>query len=302
MSRTSATFGGITYANGKIPKSLLGKVDGRHGTSRTKDAYLRKDAAAALNRCRAEGEAVGLAPLYLRGWYRSLDEQIDVLLRGSTLTPNGRDTRRYGGRTYYLTGAAIATPGYSNHGLALAIDADDFGTVGDWTNPHQLAWTPYLEKHGFTATEGRSIGEPWHRVYEPTKDRSKDTTTPPAQTKDWFDMATKKDLEDAVLAALNSPKGRDAIARGAWTTDGVIPAPADTNTKKNPYWTGAGLLKSARSNTLTLTAKVEAQAAVMDALAKSAGLDPADVRKTVATAVDKALAGLSITLTTDGDA
>lgn len=195
MSRTSATYAGVTYVNGKVPARLLARVHGQHGTSRELEAYLRTDAAAALNRCMVDGEAAGLDPLHLRGWYRSLEEQVDVLLAGSTTTPNGRDFRVYNGRRYYLTGGAIATPGWSNHGLGLAIDADDFGAVGQWNVPHQLAWTPYLEKHGFTDDEGRSIGEPWHRVYDPTTDRGKNTPTT-----DWLAMATEKDLRDIVGA------------------------------------------------------------------------------------------------------
>jgi hypothetical protein len=64
---------------------------------------------------------------------------------------------------------------------------------------------------------------------------------------DWFDMATKKDLEAAVLDVLKSADGRKAIANAAWNTDGVISAPSDTDTKSNPYWTGRGWLGSIRT-------------------------------------------------------
>lgn len=32
-SRTSASFGGVHYLNGRMPASMLGKLDGKHGSS-----------------------------------------------------------------------------------------------------------------------------------------------------------------------------------------------------------------------------------------------------------------------------
>jgi hypothetical protein len=117
--------------------------------------------------------------------------------------------------------------------------------------------------------------------------------------KDWFDMATKADLKAAVLEVINSGDGRKALTRAVWETDGVIKAPADTDVKNNPEWAASGLLRSARATARRAEAAAKANGAALDALAKSAGLDPADVRKTIADAVDKALVGLSITLTNE---
>lgn len=77
----------------------------------------------------------------------------------------------------------------------------------------------------------------------------------PTPKKDWFDMATKKDLEDVIAAYVASSEGRKAICRAVWNTDGVITAPTDTDTKKNPYWSASGLMKSVRSNVVSLLRK-----------------------------------------------
>ncbi|MFE5309689.1 peptidoglycan-binding protein [Isoptericola sp. NPDC056605] len=72
------------------------------------------------------------------------------------------------------------------------------------------------------------------------------------ETKDWFDMATKKELEDVIDAYVKSPAGRKAIAEAVWNTDGVLAAPADTDVKKNPHWGAASFLSAIRSQIVAL--------------------------------------------------
>ena len=163
MSRTSASFSGVAYANGKIPSSLLGKLDGKHGSSMTLNAYLRKDAAASFNRARAEIKKAHGETLSVRGWYRTYAEQVKFYTRPHS--------------------AAVAVPGYSNHGLGLAIDVSNFGGVGQFNNARRKKMISILKKHGWTEDEGRRVNEPWHLVYSPAKDKGKGSAAKPAGAK-----------------------------------------------------------------------------------------------------------------------
>lgn len=70
-------------------------------------------------------------------------------------------------------------------------------------------------------------------------------------TKDWFDMATKADLKDAIDEWARSSEGRKALANAIWNTDGVIKAPDGEAAKDNPYWSGRGWLGSIRTQAMT---------------------------------------------------
>jgi hypothetical protein len=244
---TTMTYDGRTYPNGRVPAAILDELEpiGRHGTSGTAHAFLRADAAEAWNRAAADvKERTGL-DLTVRGWNRTLAEQKTFFHRAYTpQRTGGTDARTYGGVRYVRRrgAAAAAIPGRSNHGWGLAVDVNDFGAAGDWTNARRRQAFPILAAHGWTDNEGRQahVDEPWHLVYDPDKDSHRG--------KDWLDMATKKDVQDAVLAALETPAGRKAVCEAVWTTDGVLAAPADApNIKKNPYWTARGWLGSLRS-------------------------------------------------------
>jgi peptidoglycan hydrolase-like protein with peptidoglycan-binding domain len=175
----SKTFAGVTYANGKIPANLLAKLDGKHGSRENTNAYLRRDAADSFNRVRAEIKQRYGDDFTVRGWWRDYATQVRMLLERSTTSYIPGALRRwYGGRWRYLRGAAVATPGYSNHGWGLAIDVNDFGGVGNFSHPRRVKYIAILKKHGWTETEGRRISEPWHLVYEPSSDRGKSATTP----------------------------------------------------------------------------------------------------------------------------
>ncbi|MBE7701280.1 hypothetical protein H9623_13345 [Oerskovia sp. Sa1BUA8] len=156
-----------TYANGSVPESALAPLDGQP------DAFLRADAAAAWNRARAEVKRLTGITLRVRGWNRTRAEQIVFYLQRHRLARKGERVCCYWqGRPYVFTGTAhAAPPGTSNHGWGLAIDVDDYGTVGDFDYPRRAETFPILAEHGWTDTEGRgSIREPWHLVYDPTRD------------------------------------------------------------------------------------------------------------------------------------
>lgn len=186
-----ATFAGKTYTNGHVPRSLLAPLDGQNFGH----AELRIDAAGSWNRARAEVlEETGLV-LTVRGWNRTLAEQVTFYLQRHRKARAGeRVCCKWNGVPYFFTGTAhAAPPGTSNHGWALAVDIDDFGGVGQWNNPRYLAAWPILARHGWTETEGRgSIQEPWHKVYDPTKDQHRNDN--PVQ-EDEMSAKAEKDIE-----------------------------------------------------------------------------------------------------------
>lgn len=188
-----ATFAGKTYTNGNVPNSLLAPLDGENYG----EAELRRDAAAAWNRARAEVKAKTGIVLTVRGWNRSIAEQERFFFeryKPGVYSPFG-DYRTYKGVTYgRVSGAPAAIPGTSNHGWGLAVDIDDFGAYGTSGNARSRLATPILEKHGWTDDEGSSIGEPWHRVYKPERDQRR--TTPTTIPED--DMPSAEEIAKAV--------------------------------------------------------------------------------------------------------
>ncbi len=176
------SYAGVAYSNGNTPAALLGELNpkGKHGTAGRSRAYLRKDAAAAWNRAVAEVKAKTGLDLTVRGWNRSYAEQRAFFLQRYRAGAYSRygDYRRWNGRQYGRTnGAAAAVPGYSNHGWGLAVDVNNFGGVGQFSNARRVKALPILKKHGFTETEGRRVSEPWHLVYDPKVDKGKGSSS-----------------------------------------------------------------------------------------------------------------------------
>lgn len=80
------------------------------------------------------------------------------------------DVRRYKGVRYVrVKGAAAAVPGTSNHGLGLAADFAS-GINASFTSAAHLWMVANAGPYGWSNTEGRSIGEPWHWVYSAKAD------------------------------------------------------------------------------------------------------------------------------------
>ncbi|KRC37536.1 M15 family metallopeptidase [Oerskovia sp. Root22] len=187
----------ITYPNGSVPPELLAPLDGQP------EAQLRLDAALSWNRARAAVIGRTGITLFVRGWNRTLAEQETFFFERyepqTTGTGPYNDVRWYKNVRYVrVRGAAAAIPGTSNHGWGIAVDVDDYGLIGQFDYPRRTATFPILAEHGWTDTEGRgSIQEPWHLVYDPTRDQH---VGEPAPTKGPFMALTDSEqariLED----------------------------------------------------------------------------------------------------------
>jgi hypothetical protein len=187
------TFGGGKYLNGQCPPALLAELtpSGKHGTSGTSKAYLRADGAASWNRAIADVERRTGLVLTVRGWNRSLAEQERFFFERYEVRWTGagpfNDVRWYKLKRYVrVRGASAAIPGRSNHGWALAVDVNDFGGVGEFDNARRRLAFPILAEHGWTDTEGRQehVNEPWHLVYDPTKDKNRGQAAPTTEEDD----------------------------------------------------------------------------------------------------------------------
>lgn len=90
--------------------------------------------------------------------------QVETFLRRYSRTRiAGRPTKTWNGVTYWLRPgqAAAATPGTSNHGWACAVDVTG---LGGFAGLRYRQFSAVASRYGWTNTEGRRIGEPWHWV------------------------------------------------------------------------------------------------------------------------------------------
>ncbi|WP_159795624.1 M15 family metallopeptidase [Puerhibacterium puerhi] len=304
---------------------------GKHGNSGDQRAFLRKDAAESWNRAIADVERRTGIKLRVRGWNRTYDEQVEFFLaRHRVAKASETACCVWQGRRYHFTGTAhAAPPGISNHGWALAVDVIDFGGVGDFDNPRRKKAFPILAEHGWTETEGRGrIQEPWHLVYDPTKDKHKgekpeeDDMTPAqdAALKEILDF--KRAAEKVLLNGNKVPRtGKDGVP---WTANlmaaiarldstlvkGVTPdwpaklmaaiARLDSTLVKGvtPDWPAK--LMASQAKTERDAAKINGLEAAVAALAQSKGLDGEAIKKAVLDKIDEALDGLTVTLTNAG--
>lgn len=153
----------MAYANGRIPDAALSAIPG--------GGRLLTAVAARWLAIRAE-------VLRLYGWtptptgpldsYRPYSgnyyAQLETFQRRYTRTRMpSRPTKVWNGVTYWLLPgqATAAVPGTSNHGWACAVDVTGLGGF-DSTRYRQFA--AVAGRYGWTNTEGRRIGEPWHWV------------------------------------------------------------------------------------------------------------------------------------------
>lgn len=126
--------------NGEIPEDVL------CGVGFTRGVQLRCDAAAALEK---------LNEAYRADFGRDLDVVSSYRSFGAQVT-----TKRARG---YLA----AQPGTSNHGLGLAVDFGDFGSVGDFSSPRYRWMKANAERFGWHHPRimepgGGGPQEPWH--------------------------------------------------------------------------------------------------------------------------------------------
>jgi LAS superfamily LD-carboxypeptidase LdcB len=108
---------GVT--NGKLPRKLLTKIN--------PSGKLYWRAAQSWEQLRQLASNEGLVLVHV-GDYRPYNQQLSLFKSRMKPYPNAKvakqTTRQFNGKTWYLhTGAPVATPGTSNHGWGLAIDA-----------------------------------------------------------------------------------------------------------------------------------------------------------------------------------
>jgi hypothetical protein len=197
----------MALANGALSGALLVGAAGKSGAS------LRWGTAVRWNGIRNEVFA-------LHGWYpevtsagdgyRTLARQRDLFLRNYTQTVTGIGMRLWDSNGDGLKEAwwrktantpSAATPGTSNHGLGTTVDVASIGSINQFNHPRYLQFAPVAQRWGFSNTEGRSIGEPWHWSDIKNPDDAGGTTVPPAPTQEVEDVALTQAEINAVGAA-----------------------------------------------------------------------------------------------------
>lgn len=152
----------MAHPNGQIPLSELTKLSvGGHllAISATAFEELRRRAALA-------GHIVTITSI--ADAYRTIAQQTTVFLaryrvQATGIGPYG-DVRHWAGVRYVRhVGAAAAVPGTSNHGRAVTVDIRNLTSFTSDLYLWMLANAPAL---GWSNTEGRSVGEPWHWVHD----------------------------------------------------------------------------------------------------------------------------------------
>ena len=157
----------VGTTNGKLPRKVLTKI----GPS----GKMYWQAANSWERLRTLASEEGLTLCHV-GDYRPYEQQLSLFESRMKPYPNAKvakqTTREFNGKTYYLhTGAPVATPGTSNHGWGLAIDAAlnvDGKVVTITTKPPQCKRSGLAFLLKVAPTLGWSWelqSEPWHIRY-----------------------------------------------------------------------------------------------------------------------------------------
>jgi hypothetical protein len=186
------------HAPGKLPDSILAKVDGGKLHWRAANAWKAMKAAA-------KADGVELKPTSAGDLYRSYDSQRSGFLQRHTTTPvPGAKQRQFEGKTWYLKRgmAPLAVPGTSQHNSGLAVDVHTAsGPRLDWmvANCAKFGWSWEVVPE-----------EPWHIRYV-------EGDNPPEAVKAW--MAANPS-EVASAGAVAAPSAAKAPAPTA------APAPA----------------------------------------------------------------------------
>lgn len=174
----------IGARNGELPDELLEPVPG-WGTGQRLVAPAARSWRGMVAAARADG-----IPLTCTGTYRPLAEQVALFLaRYVPASIPGRPSKTWRGTTYWLLPgkASAATPGSSNHGLGLAVDAAvelDGDPEPESIDARTLAW---LRAHAPAFGWSWELqSEPWHLRYvagdtlPPALAAAHDTPPPPA--------------------------------------------------------------------------------------------------------------------------
>jgi len=145
----------------------------------TPEWRLRADAAASLERV---SEIWG-AGFNLNSAFRPYDVQREIFLARYVPRAKGQgggefcDVKTWDGVQYVRTSplGSAAVPGTSNHGSGRAIDVGGFDGFSD---PRRLQWLDLARDFGWNDAEGCAVGEWWHMVYDPAKDKGSSTWSP----------------------------------------------------------------------------------------------------------------------------
>jgi len=193
----------VTPTNGAISDTLL--VPAAHAAAAGR---LRSGTASRwATICAQVAARYGWTPAIIAGGaYRPLADQVAIFTARYSPAPTGAgpfgDVRAWAGTRYVRTsGAPAAVPGTSNHGWGTAVDVDGLAAFDTPTYAQLAAVAVPL---GFTNTEGRAIGEPWHWVDQLDPDNP---PTPPEDTMSWNQEMPNGD---------HNPDGSDVV-EPAWT-------------------------------------------------------------------------------------
>lgn len=179
-------------SNGALTSSDLSSLPTNRGEQ------LEKNAAASWGRLHAAMKSKYGWAMGLTDSYRSLADQRTVFLsrykpQASGSGPFG-DVRKYNGVRYVrVSGAPAAIPGNSNHGNGRAVDISG---VGGFNTTKYRQLNELAAHHGWSNTEGRSIGEYWHWVYTYANDKARNGSSTPSAPK--VTVAQIKELQRAV--------------------------------------------------------------------------------------------------------
>lgn len=160
--------------NGRLAVSTLAALPASW-SNKNKVERLRGDAAASLARAMLRAVAQSGSNFSVWSAYRDHSEQVAMLkkhYRRVSRSRYKRTDRSYDGSTWAkrIGHPAVASPGYSNHGLGTAVDIHP-GKIQKWMKRQG-------PRYGWTWTEGRKLGEGWHFVYDSSLDGFKHEGVP----------------------------------------------------------------------------------------------------------------------------
>ena len=295
----------MAHRNGEIPTSAL--------TPLSVGGHLLSAPAAAFEEWRRQAAAGGrvLTITSTADAYRVLAVQERVFLQRYIPQATGggiySDIRWYRGVRYVRRhGAAAAVPGTSNHGRGLAIDVANVGPFGGKFHEWLLKSGPAL---GWSNTEGRSVGEPWHWVHDGVTLASAGTGTStglapskpiaiPTITLPEDDMPTAPEIANAVLntpdPALSGKTVHQVLADLMHVRQDVAAVPNEVLFGNRVG--GRNLV----DQHLQTRAEIAGLQSALTALAKAQGADPAVITKAVRDGVAAALKGVETTVTLKG--
>jgi len=145
----------------------------------TPEWRLRSDAAESLERViNTWGSA-----FQINSAFRPYDVQREIFLARYAPRAAGQgggefcDVKTWDGVQYVRTSplGSAAVPGTSNHGSGRAIDIGGFDGFSD---PRRLQWLDLARDFGWNDAEGCAVGEWWHMVYDPAKDKGSSDWSP----------------------------------------------------------------------------------------------------------------------------